>query len=88
MTETASFDALNRPVSSTDGEGNETITAYDARSQVTSITEPGNHVTAYTYDGLDRPTQEALSPPVVSWTESPVWVGHLAGPLSVTKRCS
>ena len=56
VTTMATYDALSRPITATDGLGNTTTTTYDARSLVNKVQEPGsvNYVTTSTYDGLNR----------------------------------
>ncbi len=47
---TYAYDALNRPVSVTDAEGNTTRYAYDAMGNLTKATDPAGNETSYTYN--------------------------------------
>jgi len=51
------YDALNRQVSMIDGVGNDTLYAYDSRSNMVEMTDARNNVTAFIYDALNRRTQ-------------------------------
>lgn len=53
VTQTA-YDALNRPVSVTDPEGNTVLTSYDANGNKIKETDPAGNVTDYEYDAANR----------------------------------
>ncbi len=48
------YDALNRPVSTSDNVGNTNQFAYDSCGNCTSTTDPNGNETVYGYDGLSR----------------------------------
>ncbi|MCP4203906.1 MAG: hypothetical protein GY769_18470 [bacterium] len=54
---TATYDALNRRVTSADVLGNTTRTSYDARSNVIRSRDPEDFLTTYASDGLHRLTK-------------------------------
>lgn len=51
------YDALDRQTSKIDGVGNDTIYAYDSRSNLIEMTDARDNVTSYIYDALGRRTQ-------------------------------
>ena len=48
------YDALNRPISTTDNVGNTRLFAYDSRHNCVSATDANGNETVYGYDGLSR----------------------------------
>ncbi|MCP3980840.1 MAG: RHS repeat protein, partial [bacterium] len=56
--QTATFDALGRVATRSDAFENTWEFSYDPRHQPTLITDPEGYVTSYTYDGLNRRTQD------------------------------
>lgn len=59
VTQTA-YDALNRPVSVTDPEGNTVLTSYDANGNKIKETDPAGNVTDYEYDAANRLVKTVL----------------------------
>jgi RHS repeat-associated protein len=53
-THSASYDALNRVTSATDGSGNTIGYTYDAAGNLATITYPGSKTVTYTYDDANR----------------------------------
>ena len=51
---TYSYDALNNPISVTNGLGHKTQSEYDALNRLTSITDPLNLATQFNYDTMNR----------------------------------
>ena len=56
VTNTLSYDALNRQISQTDGRGNTTQTVYDENGRVSSTIDALGYATTYGYDALGRQT--------------------------------
>ena len=54
VTNTFSYDALNRQIAQTDGRGNTTRTVYDSLGRVSSTIDALGYATAYGYDALGR----------------------------------
>lgn len=52
------YDALNRPVSVTDGEGNKTCYTYDGRGNLASVTDPAGNTVTYRYNAAGEKTEE------------------------------
>lgn len=52
------YDALNRPVSVTDGEGNQTRYAYDERGNLASVTDPAGNTVTCRYNAAGEKTEE------------------------------
>jgi RHS repeat-associated protein len=48
------YDALNRPIASTNGAGDVTLTTYDPVGNVHTVAAPNGNVTTNTYDTKDR----------------------------------
>ncbi|MBN8491307.1 MAG: tandem-95 repeat protein, partial [Burkholderiales bacterium] len=71
-----SYDPLtNRKASMTDALGNTTTYAYDAVGNLLRVTAPGNRVSVFTYDELNRTTSVTLPDPE----------GNNGGPQSITR---
>ena len=56
VTNTLSYDVLNRQISQTDGRGNTTQTIYDEQGRVASTIDALGYATTYGYDALGRQT--------------------------------
>ena len=54
------YDALNRPISTTDNVGNSHRFAYDSRDNCVSAPDANGNETVYGYDGLSRTVQYAV----------------------------
>lgn len=50
------YDADDRPITSTDGDSNTTTTVYDGVGNVIAVTDPKVHTTSYAYDTMNRRT--------------------------------
>ena len=55
---TYAYDALNRPVSVTDAEGNTTRYAYDTMGNLATVTDPAGNETSYAYNGAGELTRK------------------------------
>ena len=69
VAETYRYDALNRQVLRQDGLGNRTESILDARGHAIATIDPEGHLTARTFDSLDRMLTETL-PEGISVTRS------------------
>ena len=52
------YDALDRPVSATDAEGNTTRYAYDALGNLTTVTDPNGNTMTFRYNGAGELTEK------------------------------
>ena len=55
---TYTYDALNRPVSATNAEGNTTRYAYDALGNLTTVTDPNGNTMTFRYNGAGELTEK------------------------------
>jgi RHS repeat-associated protein len=61
LSSTTRYDERNRPMSTTDAQGNVTVVKYDAAGRKASVTRANGQVTTYdSYDGVNRLLQQTI----------------------------